>query len=100
MDSYSLRVPLTEAIPAGAAARPNGVSSKGNVGTDSEDGNVVFMFKGCWSCGSHAACFDDCDCAKCVDPEDYEDWRQGNPAQYESWLERQQVDECGCPGCY
>jgi hypothetical protein len=58
--------------------------------------------RGCWSCGSHSDCFDGCECAKCVDPEDYEAWRCDCPEEYDAWLERQELDpdeECDCPSC-
>jgi hypothetical protein len=44
----------------------------------------------CWSCGAQdEECFDACDCAKCVDPEGYEEWKNENPEEYEEWLERE-----------
>ena len=46
--------------------------------------------KPCWSCGAQdEPCFDPCDCAKCEDPETYEDWKQNNPDEYQNWLEEQ-----------
>lgn len=57
--------------------------------------------KGCWSCGSHAACFDGCECAKCIDPEGYALWRCENPEEYSKWLGSQKLpdEECDCPSC-
>ncbi len=57
--------------------------------------------RGCWSCGSHGPCYGECECAKCVDPGDYEEWRNYNPEAYDAWLDRQELDgeECDCPGC-
>ena len=44
----------------------------------------------CWSCGAQdEPCFDPCDCAKCVDPDGYAEWRENNPDEYEAWLDRQ-----------
>lgn len=43
----------------------------------------------CWSCGSDSDCYEGCSCAKCVDPEGYEMWRNQNPEQYDYWLEKQ-----------
>ena len=51
--------------------------------------------KPCWSCGSNAECFDDCECAKCVDPERYEEWKYNCPDEYNAWLERQMEDDGG-----
>jgi hypothetical protein len=43
----------------------------------------------CWSCGAkNEECFDGCECAKCVDPEGYDEWRYNNPEEYEDWLDR------------
>jgi hypothetical protein len=58
--------------------------------------------KGCWSCGSHGECYDGCDCAKCLDPEGYAEWRANNPDEYAEWLESQRLEHdegCDCPGC-
>jgi hypothetical protein len=58
--------------------------------------------RGCWSCGSHTACTSDCDCAKCVDPSGYVEWRQEDPEAYGDWLDRQRFDsdeDCDCPSC-
>jgi hypothetical protein len=50
--------------------------------------------KPCWSCGAqNESCFDGCECAKCVDPADYEEWKQNNPEEYEAWLDRNTEDE-------
>lgn len=46
-------------------------------------------FKPCWSCGATGPCYGECDCAKCVDPDGYEDWRRYNPEEYQDWLDRQ-----------
>lgn len=44
----------------------------------------------CWSCGSTTPdCTDDCMCARCEDPEGYEEWKLSNPEQYEAWIESQ-----------
>ena len=48
--------------------------------------------KPCWSCGSHGPCVGDCDCAKCLDPDGYAEWRQNHPEEYEDWLEEQRDD--------
>jgi hypothetical protein len=59
-------------------------------------------FRGCWSCGSHSECFVGCECAKCLDPIGYDEWRYSHPDQYDDWLERQRLDhgdECDCPSC-
>ena len=45
----------------------------------------------CKSCGSTGrGCYDGCDCAKCIDPEGYADWRENNPEEYQEWLDRQE----------
>jgi len=46
-------------------------------------------FKPCWSCGSKGACYGDCECAKCVDPGEYEEWKRNSPEEYEEWKEKQ-----------
>jgi hypothetical protein len=44
--------------------------------------------KPCWSCGAkNRPCFPDCECAKCVDPEGYEEWKRDFPEEYEDWLD-------------
>ncbi len=46
--------------------------------------------KPCWSCGViDDTCFDFCKCAKCVNPEDYEEWKINNPSEYQRWLDSQ-----------
>jgi hypothetical protein len=57
------------------------------------------VFAGCWSCGAHGPCYTNCDCAKCVDPEGYADWRADDPEGYADWIDRQHVEECDCPSC-
>lgn len=43
----------------------------------------------CWSCGSEdAGCYSYCECAKCEDPEGYQQWREQNPDEYQEWLDR------------
>ena len=49
--------------------------------------------KPCWSCESNAECYDGCECAKCVDREGYQDWKENNPEDYERWLEVQKEDD-------
>lgn len=49
--------------------------------------------KPCWSCGSTGDCYPGCQCAKCVDPEDYDRWKRDNPEEYEEWLEEQMDDD-------
>jgi len=46
----------------------------------------------CKFCHSEEECEDGCKCAKCVNPEKYEDWKNNNPEEYEEWLERQEDD--------
>lgn len=56
--------------------------------------------RGCWSCGAHGPCFDPCYCARCVDPDGYDEWRNDDPEAYDSWLESQEDDsDCDCPTC-
>ena len=44
----------------------------------------------CNYCGSTANwCYEDCECAKCVDPEGYQEWRDNNPEEYDAWIERE-----------
>jgi hypothetical protein len=41
----------------------------------------------CWSCGAQdAPCEGDCQCAKCVDPGGYDEWRDRAPGEYRRWL--------------
>ena len=47
-------------------------------------------FKPCWSCDSTSDCYSDCECAKCVDPEGYQEWKENCPEEYEGWLESQE----------
>lgn len=48
----------------------------------------------CWSCEStESYCYSDCECAKCVDPEAYEEWRRDNPEEYSSWVDRKRNEE-------
>ena len=49
--------------------------------------------KPCWSCGSYGECYSYCQCAKCVDPKGYAQWKEDNPEEYEAWLERQREDD-------
>ncbi len=45
--------------------------------------------KPCWSCGSYSFCVGNCRCAKCEDPEAYDEWRFNNPEEYAEWLDSQ-----------
>ena len=47
----------------------------------------------CDFCGSEGECYPNCDCAKCKDPESYEDWRDENPEAYEKWLDKKIKEE-------
>jgi len=48
----------------------------------------------CWSCGSEdASCDDYCECARCVDPVGYEEWKNNCPDEYDAWLDRQEEKE-------
>lgn len=50
--------------------------------------------KACWSCGTETPwCESDCECAKCVDPEGYAQWKRECPEEYDDWLERQMDDD-------
>ena len=42
----------------------------------------------CDYCGSNGECFDGCGCAKCTNPENYEDFKKNNPEEYEKWIEK------------
>jgi len=43
--------------------------------------------KPCWSCGAQdRKCYENCDCAKCEDPEGYTDWKNQCPEEYDEWL--------------
>ena len=50
-------------------------------------------FKPCWICGSNEECYEDCSCAKCLNPEEYEEWKNNCPEQYEAWLDRQREND-------
>jgi hypothetical protein len=43
----------------------------------------------CWSCGSRGVCYGGCECAKCEDPQGYEEWKENNPEDYSEWLKKQ-----------
>lgn len=46
--------------------------------------------KPCWSCGvQDEECSIPCECAKCLEPENYEDWKQNSPEQYQTWVDEQ-----------
>jgi hypothetical protein len=46
--------------------------------------------KPCWSCGTRTRrCRYGCECAKCVDPQDYKQWKEENPEEYREWLREQ-----------
>lgn len=52
-------------------------------------------FKPCWSCKSTGPCYSECECAKCLDPDGYQEWREENPEEYEEWVDSQrEYDEC------
>ncbi len=40
----------------------------------------------CDFCLSAGVCVSSCECAKCIDPEEYEEWKSNNPEEYENWL--------------
>jgi len=47
----------------------------------------------CWSCESTKRwCFHDCECAKCIDREGYDIWKNDNPEEYQDLLDRQKYD--------
>ncbi len=51
-------------------------------------------FAPCWSCGStQPYCYEGCECAKCEDPEGYEEWKKECPEEYEDWKERQKGND-------
>jgi len=47
----------------------------------------------CDFCGSEGECYLGCQCAKCLDPEAYEEWKNENPEAYERWLEKKRLEE-------
>jgi hypothetical protein len=48
----------------------------------------------CWSCGVvDGPCVEWCECAKCVDPIGYAEWRDENPDAYARWMARNVEDE-------
>ena len=51
--------------------------------------------KPCWSCGTETPdCDPVCECAKCVNPIAYDEWKNENPQEYQDWLEAQ-IDDDG-----
>jgi hypothetical protein len=50
-------------------------------------------FAPCWSCGSTSDCYGGCECAKCVDPVGYAEWRRECPEEYDDWCERQREED-------
>jgi len=59
-------------------------------------------FAGCWSCGSHGPCYEDCYCAACRNPVEYMEWCVCHPDQYRRWRDTQKLApgvECTCPKC-
>jgi hypothetical protein len=49
--------------------------------------------KPCWSCGSEEECYEQCSCAKCLNPEGYAEWKDNNPEEYNAWLESQSIED-------
>ncbi len=47
----------------------------------------------CDYCGSDDECHEDCECAKCMNPEQYADWKENNPEEYSDWLEKKRNEE-------
>jgi hypothetical protein len=48
-------------------------------------------FNPCWSCGAQGTeCDLGCECAKCLDPEGYAEWKEENHEEYQEWLEEQE----------
>ena len=48
----------------------------------------------CRFCGSSGSgCYDDCECAKCLDSDGYASWRENNPDEYEDWISREEEKE-------
>lgn len=46
---------------------------------------------GCWSCQSdYTYCYRGCECAKCMDPVGYGEWKDNNPKEHGQWWESQQ----------
>ncbi len=39
----------------------------------------------CNYCFSAGACYQGCDCAKCINPDSYNDWKQNDPEAYQAW---------------
>jgi hypothetical protein len=51
------------------------------------------VLRPCWSCGTtDRDCFSGCQCAKCVDPEGYAEWKANYPERYDTWLQLNLVD--------
>lgn len=49
--------------------------------------------KPCWSCGAvDEACSDGCMCAKCVNPDGYDEWRRNNQYSYAIWMSENVLD--------
>lgn len=54
----------------------------------------------CRYCGATTKdCLPGCQCAKCIDPKSYADWKKNKPEQYQKWLDSQvkmiKCDLCG-----
>ena len=47
----------------------------------------------CNYCYSEGRCHNGCQCAKCVDPEDYNEWKINYPEEYEQWIEGEKEEE-------
>ena len=47
----------------------------------------------CDYCGSEGKCYEWCQCAKCIDPEGYDEWKENCPEKYEMWIERKLEEE-------
>ena len=41
----------------------------------------------CDFCYSEGACHRGCECAKCIDPQDYNQWKRNCPEEYNEWIE-------------
>ncbi len=47
----------------------------------------------CDFCFSQGRCYSGCECAKCIDPESYDQWKRNCHEEYDQWLEQKREEE-------
>ncbi len=47
----------------------------------------------CDFCESYGPCIAGCECAKCVDPNGYQEWKETKPEEYNDWLAKKHAED-------